>query len=117
MKIKKFNESNSDKLDEPYIKFIFEEFLDKDENEIHFDKDKNSYFEIFIKEPLIIIDSEINFEDYEKNIEDLLNFSKTLKSCIDKVKEEYPDINVNFDFDSVEVGSKIKRDLHLSFYL
>ena len=28
MKIRKFNESNSDKLDEEYLSFIFSEFID-----------------------------------------------------------------------------------------
>jgi len=58
------------------------------------------------------------FDYYEENIKEVYNFSNNLKSCINRVKEEYPDIKIEFDFEDITVDSKgIERDIHLIFTL
>jgi hypothetical protein len=46
-------------------------------------------------------------------------FSNNLKSCIDKVKDEYPDIKIEFDFEDIQVDRQgmIQREIHLIFTL
>jgi len=119
MKIKKFNESNSQGLDIQYLKFIFSEFLDEGAEGFNRDGDVDEiedYYEIFIKEPILKKTS--MFDYYEENIKEVYNFSNNLKSCINRVKEEYPDIKIEFDFEDITVDSKgIERDIHLIFTL
>lgn len=120
-KIRKFNESNQKELDLEYLNFIFEHFIDNDiyNSQVFFDEKKDVY-EIFIDEPAIrTID--IDFEIYQKNFKDIVSFSNELKACIDRVKEEYPDIKVLFEIDSFKVPNKregfenIQRDIKISF--
>lgn len=118
MKIKKFNESNSNDLDIQYLKFIFSEFLDDGAEGFNRDGDTDEiedYYEIFIKEPSLKRTS--MFEHYEENIKEIHDFSNNLKSCIGKVKEEYPDIKVEFDFEDIKVDRQgfIEREIHLIF--
>jgi len=110
MKIRKFNESNSDIIDTKYLNFIFEEFIEQEAIVDYDTESGDMYWEIFILEPEI---SE-HINKYFDNIESLTVFSKNLKSCIDKVKDEYPSIDLEFEFEILESG---KRELHLLFSL
>jgi hypothetical protein len=110
MKIRKFNESNSDVIDTKYLNFIFEEFIEQGALVDYDTENGDMYWEIFIQEPEISED----INNYFNNIESLRVFSKNLKSCIDKVKDEYPSINIEFEFEIPESG---KRELHLLFSL
>ena len=104
MKIKKFNESNSNGLDIQYLKFIFSEFLDEGAEGFNRDGDTDEiedYYEIFIKEPSIVASND--FDSYEKNIKKLYDFSNGIKSCIERVKDTYPDIKIEFEFESIEI--------------
>jgi len=105
MKIRKFNESNSDIIDTEYLNFIFEEFIEQGAW-----VDYDMYWEIFILEPQMSED----INNYFNDIESLTVFSKNLKSCIDKVKDEYPSIDLEFEFEILESG---RRELHLLFSL
>jgi len=120
MKIKKFNESNSNELDIQYFKFIFSEFLDEGAEGFNRDGDTDEiedYYEIFIKEP--VLKNTSMFDYYEENIKEVYNFSNNLKSCINRVKEEYPDIKIEFDFEDVQIDRQgmIERNIHLIFTL
>jgi len=110
MKIRKFNESNSDTIDTKYLNFIFEEFIEQGAIVDYDTESGDVYWEIFILEPEI---SE-HINKYFDNIESLTVFSKNLKSCIDKVKDEYPSIDLQFEFEILESG---RREIHLLFSL
>lgn len=120
-KIRKFNESNQKELDIEYLNFIFEHFIDNDiyNSQVFFDEKKEVY-EIYIDEPPIrTID--IDFEIYQKNFKEIESFSNELKACIDRVKEEYPDIKVLFEIENFIIPNargkqeNIKRDIKISF--
>ena len=121
MKIKKFNESKSDELDISYFKFIFSEFLDEGAEGFNRDGDTDEiedYYEIFIKEPSI--DATNDFESYEKNIKKLYDFSNEIKSCIERVRDTYPDIKIEFEFESIDHLTLNKmpitsREIHIIF--
>lgn len=121
MKIKKFNESKSDELDISYFKFIFSEFLDEGAEGFNRDGDTDEiedYYEIFIKEPSI--DATNDFESYEKNIKKLYDFSNEIKSCIERVRDSYPDIKIEFEFESIDHLTLNKmpitsREIHIIF--
>ena len=110
MKIRKFNESNSDIIDIEYLNFIFEEFIEQGAWVDYDTENGDMYWEIFILEPQMSED----INNYFNDIESLTVFSKNLKSCIDKVKDEYPSIDLEFEFEILESG---KRELHLLFSL
>jgi hypothetical protein len=116
MKIRKFNESNSDIIDTKYLNFIFEEFIEQGAIVDYDTESGDMYWEIFILEPEI---SE-HINKYFDNIESLTVFSKNLKSCIDKVKDEYPSIDLQFEFEILEsrsrlLGTTSRREIHLLF--
>ena len=116
MKIRKFNESNSDIIDTKYLNFIFEEFIEQEAIVDYDTESGDMYWEIFILEPEI---SE-HINKYFDNIESLTVFSKNLKSCIDKVKDEYPSIDLQFEFEILEsrsrlLGTTSRREIHLLF--
>lgn len=123
MKIKKFNESKSDELDISYFKFIFSEFLDEGAEGFSRDGDTDEiedYYEIFIKEPSI--DATNDFSSYEKNIKKLYDFSNEIKSCIERVRDTYPDIKIEFEFESIDHLTLNKmpitsREIHIIFTL
>lgn len=123
MKIKKFNESKSKELDISYFKFIFSEFLDEGAEGFNRDGDTDEiedYYEIFIKEPSIV--SSNDFDSYEENIKKLYDFSNEIKSCIERVRDEYPDIKIDFEFESIDHLTLNKvpvtsREIHLIFTL
>jgi hypothetical protein len=85
MKIRKFNESNSDKLDEEYLSFIFSEFIDNKSEVKVVDRSitrktsGSKYWRILLEEPMISNIFE-NIDNYTKNIDEIYNFSKELKS-------------------------------------
>ena len=121
MKIKKFNESNSNELDIQYLKFIFSELLDEGAEGFNRDGDTDEiedYYEIFIEEPSIVASND--FDSYERNIKKLYDFSNEIKSCIERVKDAYPDIKIEFEFESIDHLTLNKmpvtsRDIHIIF--
>jgi hypothetical protein len=111
MKIRKFNESNSDTIDTKYLNFIFEEFIEQGAIVDYDTESGDVYWEIFILEPEISED----INKYFDNMASLTVFSKNLKSCIDKVKDEYPSINIEFEFEKIPESGR--REIHLLFSL
>jgi hypothetical protein len=90
MKIKKFNESNSDKLDEEYLSFIFSEFIDN-EAEVESEELKSQkYWHIFLEEPQLNLKFN-SIDDYTKSTEEIYNFSKELESCFKRIDDDFPD--------------------------
>lgn len=116
MKIKKFDESKSDELDISYFKFIFSEFLDEGAED-GTGEIEEEYYEIFIKEPNLKKTS--TFDYYEENIKEVYDFSNNLKSCIGRIKDEYPDIKIEFDFEEfwMDREGMLERTIHLIFTL
>jgi len=90
MKIKKFNESNSDKLDEEYLSFIFSELIDN-EAEVESEELKSQkYWHIFLEEPQLNLKFN-SIDDYTKSTEEIYNFSKELESCFKRIDDDFPD--------------------------
>jgi hypothetical protein len=90
MKIRKFNESNSDKLDEEYLSFIFSEFIDN-EAEVESEELKSQkYWHIFLEEPQLNLKFN-SIDDYTKSTEEIYNFSKELESCFKRIDDDFPD--------------------------
>jgi hypothetical protein len=90
MKIRKFNESNSDKLDEQYLSFIFSEFIDN-EAEVESEELKSQkYWHIFLEEPQLNLKFN-SIDDYTKSTEEIYNFSKELESCFKRIDDDFPD--------------------------
>jgi hypothetical protein len=90
MKIKKINESNSDKLDEEYLSFIFSEFIDN-EAEVESEELKSQkYWHIFLEEPQLNLKFN-SIDDYTKSTEEIYNFSKELESCFKRIDDDFPD--------------------------
>ena len=120
MKIKKFNESNSDKLDEEYLSFIFSEFIDN-EAEIRVVgrsitrkiSTGSKYWQILLEEPMISNIFE-NIDNYKKSIDEIYNFSKELESCFKRIDDDFPDAEYNLRIDEIvnEYGDDIfSRDI------
>jgi hypothetical protein len=125
MKIRKFNESNLGSIDPKYFDFVFDEFIDSGANS---DYDligtEDAYWEIFIPEPKIYknkskegstLGMKCDIEEYVKNIETVLNFSKTIKSCVDRIKDDFPDTKIAIDFEVENKNGEIERFLHIIF--
>ena len=120
MKIKKFNESNSDKLDEEYLSFIFSEFIDN-EAEIRVVgrsitrkiSTGSKYWQILLEEPMISNIFE-NIDNYKKSIDEIYNFSKELESCFKRIDDDFPDAKYHLIIDEIvnEYGDDIfSRDI------
>jgi hypothetical protein len=131
MKISKFNESNSDKLDEEYLSFIFSEFIDN-KSEVKVvgtplirrsitrkttgrvqRKQRAKYWQILLEEPTISNIFE-NIENYTKSIDEIYNFSKELESCFKRIDDDFPDAEYNLIIDEIvnEYGDDIfSRDV------
>lgn len=90
MKIKKFNESTTDKIDEKYLSFIFSDFIDNDAEVVVDEMESGKNWHIFLEEPMISNKFE-TFDDYTKNIEEIYNFSKELESCFKRIDDDFPD--------------------------
>lgn len=91
MKIKKFNESNSDRIDEKYLNFIFSDFIDNGA-EVEFDEVRGEkYWQIWLEEPPMVI-SNFNINEYVYNIEEVYKFSKELDSCFKRIEDDFPDV-------------------------
>ena len=127
MKIKKFNESNSNAIDPKYLNFIFDDFIDSGAEVDHDVETGDMYWEIFIKEPMIyansVKDGSIrglrgDIEEYVKNAESFLNFSKNIKSCINRMEDEYPNIKTKFEFETqIDTYGNVEREIHILFEL
>jgi len=96
MKIRKFNESNSDKLDEEYLSFIFSDFIDNG-SRLRVDK---KYWQIFLEEPTISNKFE-NIGNYTKNIDEIYTFSKELESCFKRIDDDFPDAEYSLIIDEI----------------
>jgi len=90
MKIRKFNESNSHKLDEEYLSFIFSDFIDN-EAEVESEELKSQkYWHIFLEEPQLNLKFN-SIDDYTKSTEEIYNFSKELETCFKRIDDDFPD--------------------------
>ena len=115
MKIIKFNESNSDKLDEEYLSFIFSEFIDN-KSEIRVVgrsitrkiSTGSKYWQILLEEPTMSNKFE-NIDNYTKNIDEIYNFSKELESCFKRIDDDFPDAKYHLIIDDIlnEYGENI----------
>ena len=93
--LRKYNESNIEYIDYEYMNVIFANFIDKGA--------QSDYNAVKATEYMIEMDSETpcnnnidGYLEYNKKVqEELLE----IKSCIDKVKDEYPTIKVHFFYD------------------
>lgn len=124
MKIRKFNESNSDKLDEQYLSFIFSEFIDNKSEvkvvgtplirrSITRKTTVSKYWQILLEEPTISNIFE-NIDIYTKSIDEIYNFSKELESCFKRIDDDFPDAEYNLIIDEIvnEYGDDIfSRDV------
>ena len=119
MKIRKFNESNSDKLDEQYLSFIFSEFIDNKSEVKVVDRSitrktlGSKYWQILLEEPIISNIFE-NIDRYTKSIDEIYNFSKELESCFKRIDDDFPDTEYNLIIDEIvnEYGDDIfSRDV------
>jgi hypothetical protein len=115
MKIRKFNESNSDKLDEEYLSFIFSEFIDnKSEVKVvgrsitRKISDGSKYWQILLEEPTMSNKFE-NIDNYTKSIVEIYNFSKELESCFKRIDDDFPDAKYHLIIDDIlnEYGENI----------
>ena len=108
MKIKKFNESNSDKLDQEYLSFIFSEFIDNKSEVKVVDRSITrkaplkirGYWQILLEEPMISNIFE-NIDNYTKSIDEIYNFSKELESCFKRIDDDFPDAEYNIIIDEI----------------
>ena len=115
MKIIKFNESNSDKLDEEYLSFIFSEFIDN-KSEVRVVgrsitrriSTGSKYWQILLEEPTISNKFE-NIDNYTKSIDEIYNFSKELESCFKRIDDDFPDAKYHLIIDDIlnEYGENI----------
>jgi hypothetical protein len=91
MKIKKFNESSSDRIDEKYLNFIFSDFIDNGA-EVELDEVRGEkYWQIYLEEPPMVV-SNFNINEYVNNIEEVYKFSKELDSCFKRIEDDFPDV-------------------------
>lgn len=91
MKIKKFNESSSDRIDEKYLNFIFSDFIDNGA-EVELDEVRGEkYWQIWLEEPPMVV-SNFNINEYVNNIEEVYKFSKELDSCFKRIEDDFPDV-------------------------
>jgi hypothetical protein len=126
MKIRKFNESKSDVIDPKYLNFIFDDFIDNGAVVDYDIETGDMYWEIFIKEPMIyglkikegsIVGIKGSIDKYIESSESILNFSKTIKSCIQRVEDEFPNIKVELEIESQIDGNIVEREIHIIFTL
>ena len=108
-------------LDPEYFNMVFADFIDQGAEIDFYGKDEddmeNCYWKISIKEPEV--KGSRNIDNHIKTIEKLNELYLDVKSCINKVKDEYPHIDV--DFSILETGENtawentIERNIHLVF--
>lgn len=109
-------------IDPEYFNLVFADFIDEgatvefDEgDDPSFPKEWVPYYDIFIEEPIIEDGGDI--DKYIKSIDILKEKCLDIKSCINKIKDEFPNIDIDFDIESSgEIGlNNTKRDVHLTF--
>jgi hypothetical protein len=123
--LNKFNESKSKKVNKPidseYLSFIFADFIDEGADVDYYGVDEddveNSYWQIIITEPKIK-----SGRDIDKYIESVDKFKEVLldiKTAINRVKDELPDIKVDLRVDESGESNAwvdtIERNINLTF--
>lgn len=81
-------------LDKEYMNSIFIDFIDDNVAEI-LEQDSEYEYEIRIDD-ILHISYTRDIEKFVESTENLNKFALELKSCVDRVKDEYPDIEVSF---------------------
>ena len=110
---------NNDKIDSNYLNLVFAEFID-DGADVFF---TDNIWEIYITEPKIscYITSVSDIDEYLDLINNLNETYLDIKSCINKIKDEMP--NIKIDLKIEEAGERndwvdtIVRNVHLKFIL
>lgn len=114
--LKKFNESSEIKeIDYKYLNLIFADFVD-DGSLVESDY---LFWEIFIKEPTIENPPQHHskndflkyIESKNKNYEFLLD----IYACVNKVIDEYPNIDFKFDIEEGLENNKNFKEIHIMF--
>lgn len=105
-------------LDSEYFNMFFADFIDNGSETDWSEKDGFvDVWEIFIKEPEVKGSRDI--DNHIKTIEKLNELYLDVKSCINKVKDEYPHINVDFSIEESGENNAwentIERNIHLVF--
>jgi hypothetical protein len=107
-------------IDPEYFNLVFADFIDEGAEADWNEKEDvyEPYWEIFIEEKPKIRGS----RDIDKHIEDISKLSELyldIKSCINKVKDEYTHINVDFSIEesgeNTIWSNTIERKIHLEF--
>jgi len=104
-------------IDPEYFNLVFADFIDEGAT-VEFDTTEDhieDYWEIFIDEPMIR--SIRNIDEYLKEIDILNEKYLDIKSCINKIKDDYPHIDIHFDIEKEqdEWGEEYQRLIHLIF--
>lgn len=115
--IKKYNENAGDepKIDIQYMNNIFAEFIDNGANSSFID---GVYIISNIIEPKLRLN--FNLDDRIQSINQLSEFYSEIKTCINRIKDEYP--NISCAFSAYENGESnawvdtIKTEIKLSIY-
>jgi hypothetical protein len=104
-------------IDPEYFNLVFAEFIDEGATFESSVGDDQDYWEIFIEEPKI--GGVLDIDKYLESIDILKEKYLDIKSCINKIKDEYPNIDVFFNTE--ESGERnawtnnTKTDIHLIF--
>jgi hypothetical protein len=111
-------------IEPEYFNLVFADFIDEGStvdfdmgDDPSFPKEWNPFWEIFIDEPKIGYSN--NIDDYIKSIDKVKERNLDIKSCIDKIKDDHPHINVDFHIkksgESNDWVDNTKRIIHLTF--
>lgn len=106
-------------IEPEYFNLVFADFID-DGAEVESNTTEDhigDYWEIIIKEPVLRGSRDI--DNHIKTIEKLNELYLDVKSCINKVKDEFPNINVDFSIEEFGENNAwentIERNIHLIF--
>jgi len=107
--LRKFNESK-DGLDIEYLNLIFSDFIDDDGAQVDSSHSKKVWA-IFIREPKLY--KEYNsIEENIKAIEEFKEYFLDIKTCIDRVKDEYPNVFITYSpnmyYDRISISFSLK---------
>lgn len=104
--LKKFNENKEQGLDIEYIKHCFIDILENEDYDCEIDEegfnDDNSTLCIFIYEPQLNIKLQ-SLDEYINEIDGFTKLAKELNSSTMRLKDEYPNYDVNIDIDDAEL--------------